>query len=97
MMVMISEVVIMASLLRSLSRRISIKTSATPSSSKSNQSVLTEQNTSQEEIPPKHNIFEEEVCFEDINQAIDNWEIPKSLRMNYTSLKSLNWLVVLTS
>ena len=28
-------------------------------------------------IPPKHNIFEEEVCFEDINQAIDNWEIPK--------------------
>nr|KYP44651.1 polyprotein [Cajanus cajan] len=30
-----------------------------------------------EEIPPKNNIFEEEVCFEDINQAIDNWEIPK--------------------
>ena len=77
MMVMISEVVIMASLLRSLSRRLSIKTSATPSSSKSNQSVLTEQNTSQEEIPPKHNIFEKEICFEDINQTIDNWEIPK--------------------
>ena len=74
MMVMISEVVIMASLLQSLSRRLSIKTSATPSSSKSNQNVLTD---SQEEIPRRHNIFEEEVCFEDINQAIDNWEIPK--------------------
>ncbi|XLR03742.1 hypothetical protein S83_069940, partial [Arachis hypogaea] len=32
--------------------------------------------TRTEELSPEHNIFEEEVCFKDINQAIDNWEIP---------------------
>ncbi|KAK7410245.1 hypothetical protein VNO78_00875 [Psophocarpus tetragonolobus] len=65
----------MSSFLRSLSRRFSIKASS--SSSPSTTNLLTEQNQSVEEIPPKNNIFEEEVCFEDINQAIDNWEIPK--------------------
>ena len=69
----------MSSLLRSLSRRLSIKSSASSSSTsnRSNQNLLTEHNQTQEEIPPRNNIFEEEVCFEDINQAIDNWEIPK--------------------
>jgi len=69
----------MSSLLRSLSLRLSIKRSASSSSTsnRSNQNLLTEHNQTQEEIPPRNNIFEEEVCFEDINQAIDNWEIPK--------------------
>ncbi|QHO49643.1 polyprotein [Arachis hypogaea] len=43
----------------------------------SSSNPLTEKVTRPEELSPKHNIFEEEVCFEDINQAIDNWEIPK--------------------
>jgi len=65
----------MSSLLRSLSRHLPIKSSASFSSStsnRSNQNLLTEHNQTQEEIPPRNNIFEEEVCFEDINQAIDN-------------------------
>ena len=69
----------MSSLLRSLSRRLSIKSFASSSSTsnRSNQNLLTEHNQTHEEIPQRNNIFEEEVCFEDINQAIDNWEIPK--------------------
>ena len=70
----------MSSLLRSLSCRLSIKSFASSSSStsnRSNQNLLIEHNQTQEEIPPRNNIFEEEVCFEDINQAIDNWETSK--------------------
>ncbi|RDX67978.1 hypothetical protein CR513_53085, partial [Mucuna pruriens] len=67
----------MSSLLRSLSRRFSVKNSASPSSSRSQTNLLTEHNQNSGEISPKNNIFEEEVCFEDINQAIDNWEIPQ--------------------
>nr|KYP43051.1 Movement protein [Cajanus cajan] len=64
----------MSSFIRSFSRRFAIKA---PSSSSTNHNFLIEQSQTPEEIPPKNNIFEEEVCFEDINQAIDNWEIPK--------------------
>jgi len=69
----------MSSLLRSFSRRLSIKSFASSfsTSNRSNQNLLTKHNQTQEEIPPRNNIFKEEVCFEDINQAIDNWEIPK--------------------
>ncbi|QHO20437.1 polyprotein [Arachis hypogaea] len=71
----------MSNLFRSLSRRLSIRGSSSPSSSTSSPhspyNPLTEKVTRPEELSPKHNIFEEEVFFEDINQAIDNWEIPK--------------------
>ncbi|QHN85881.1 Movement protein [Arachis hypogaea] len=71
----------MSNLFHSLSRRLSIRGSSSPSSSTSSphspHNPLTEKVTRPEKLSPKHNIFEEEVCFEDINQAIDNWEIPK--------------------
>ncbi|QHN79036.1 uncharacterized protein DS421_19g666610 [Arachis hypogaea] len=49
--------------------------STSPIHSSSN--PLTKKVARPEKLSPKHNIFEEEVCFKDINQAIDNWEIPK--------------------
>ncbi|QHO27126.1 Movement protein [Arachis hypogaea] len=60
-------------------RRLSFSSPSSSSSSPihSSSNPLTEKVTCPEELSPKHNIFEEEVCFEDINQAIDNWEIPK--------------------
>ncbi|QHO42377.1 polyprotein [Arachis hypogaea] len=69
----------MSKLFRSLSRRLSFSSPSSSSSSPihSSSNPLTEKVTHPEELSPKHNIFEEEVCFEDINQAIDNWEIPK--------------------
>ncbi|QHO42380.1 polyprotein [Arachis hypogaea] len=69
----------MSKLFRSLSRRLSFSSPSSSSSSliHSSSNPLTEKVTRPEELSPKHNIFEEEVCFEDINQAIDNWEIPK--------------------
>ncbi|MED6224193.1 hypothetical protein PIB30_081558 [Stylosanthes scabra] len=66
----------MSSIFRTLSRRLSIRSSSTSSPSSSS-NPLTERVNQSDELSPKHNIFEEEVCFEDINQAIDNWEIPK--------------------
>ncbi|MED6202896.1 hypothetical protein PIB30_110219, partial [Stylosanthes scabra] len=68
----------MSSIFRSLSRCLSIRGSSSSSSSNlPSPNPLTENVTQPEELSPKHNIFEEEVCFEDINQAIDIWEIPK--------------------
>ncbi|MED6191030.1 hypothetical protein PIB30_112050, partial [Stylosanthes scabra] len=68
----------MSKIFHSLSRRLSIRgSSSSSSSSLPSPNPLTEKVTQPEELSPKHNIFEEEVCFEDINQAIDNWEIPK--------------------
>ncbi|QHO46450.1 polyprotein [Arachis hypogaea] len=60
-------------------RRLSFSSPSSSSSSPihSSSNPLTKKVTRPEELSPKHNIFEEEVCFEDINQAIDNWEIPK--------------------
>ncbi|QHO00748.1 polyprotein [Arachis hypogaea] len=62
---------------RRLSIRGSSPSSSSTSLSHSSSNHLIEKVTRPEELSPKHNIFEEEVCFEDINQAIDNWEIPK--------------------
>ncbi|XLU25002.1 hypothetical protein S245_061068, partial [Arachis hypogaea] len=78
----------MSKLFRSLSRRLSFSSPSSSSTSPTNSSSnpLTEKVTHPEELSSKHNIFEEEVCFEDINQAIDNWEIPKIPKMNYTYL-----------
>ncbi|MED6129349.1 hypothetical protein PIB30_107069, partial [Stylosanthes scabra] len=69
----------MSSIFRSLSRRLSIRGSSSSSSSSNllSPNPLTENVPQPEELSLKHNIFEKEVCFEDINQAIDNWEIPK--------------------
>ncbi|MED6191089.1 hypothetical protein PIB30_112776, partial [Stylosanthes scabra] len=68
----------MSNIFCTLSRRLSIRGSFSSSSSNlPSPNPLTEKVTQPEELCPKHNIFEEEVCFEDINQAIDNWEIPK--------------------
>ncbi|QHO46008.1 Movement protein [Arachis hypogaea] len=69
----------MSKLFRSLSRRLSFSSPSSSSSSPihSSSNPLIEKVAHPEELTPKHNIFEEEVCFEDINQAIDNWEIPK--------------------
>ncbi|XLT05853.1 hypothetical protein HN51_044602, partial [Arachis hypogaea] len=71
----------MSNLFRSLSRRLSIRGSSPSSSSTSlphsSSNHLIEKVTRPDELSSKHNIFEEEVYFEDINQAIDNWEIPK--------------------
>ncbi|QHO38767.1 Movement protein [Arachis hypogaea] len=71
----------MSNLFCSLSKRLSIRGSSSSSSSTSSphspSNLLTEKVIRPEELSPKHNIFEEEVCFEDINQAIDNWKIPK--------------------
>ncbi|MED6142040.1 hypothetical protein PIB30_109566, partial [Stylosanthes scabra] len=67
----------MSSIFRTLSRRLSIQSSSSTSSPSSSPNPLTERVNQSDELSPKHNIFEEEVCFEDINQAIDNWEIPK--------------------
>ncbi|MED6152891.1 hypothetical protein PIB30_096297 [Stylosanthes scabra] len=68
----------MSNIFRTLSRRLSIRgSSSSSSSSLPSPNPLTKKVTQPEELSPKDNIFEEEVCFEDINQAIDNWEIPK--------------------
>ncbi|QHO06755.1 polyprotein [Arachis hypogaea] len=69
----------MSKLFRSLSRRLSFSFPSSSSTSPihSSSNPLTEKVARPDELSPKHNIFEEEVCFEDINQAIDNWEIPK--------------------
>ncbi|QHO12782.1 polyprotein [Arachis hypogaea] len=69
----------MSKLFRSLSRRLSFSSPSSSSTSPihSSSNPLTEKVARPDELSPKHNIFEEEVCFEDINQAIDNWEIPK--------------------
>ncbi|MED6149651.1 hypothetical protein PIB30_064576, partial [Stylosanthes scabra] len=67
----------MSSIFRNLSRRLSIRSSSSTSSPSSSPNPLTERVNQSDKLSPKHNIFEEEVCFEDINQAIDNWEIPK--------------------
>ncbi|MED6139436.1 hypothetical protein PIB30_083823 [Stylosanthes scabra] len=70
----------MSSIFRTPLRRLSIQGSSSSSSSSSPQSSsnpLTQKVTHLEELSPKHNIFKEEIFFEYINQAIDNWEIPK--------------------
>ncbi|QHN77399.1 polyprotein [Arachis hypogaea] len=78
----------MSKLFRSLSRRLSFSSPSSSSTSPihSSSNPLTEKVARPDELSPKHNIFEEEVCFEDINQAIDNWEIPKIPKMSFIYL-----------
>ncbi|RDX80051.1 hypothetical protein CR513_39437, partial [Mucuna pruriens] len=39
--------------------------------------LLTEQDNQTHEVTPKHNIFNKEVRFEEINQNMDDWTIPE--------------------
>ncbi|KAH1242233.1 hypothetical protein GmHk_07G019604 [Glycine max] len=41
-----------------------------------NLNLLTEQDNQTHEVTPKHNLFDEEVRFEEINQNMDDWSIP---------------------
>ncbi|XLS86095.1 hypothetical protein HN51_036261, partial [Arachis hypogaea] len=67
---------ISVSFVMSFFRSLSYRFAHNPSSSHTKSSVLSEKVTRPDELSPKHNIFKEEVFFKDINQAIDNWEIP---------------------
>ncbi|KAH1208396.1 hypothetical protein GmHk_15G043217 [Glycine max] len=58
----------MSRLLRSFSR-ISFRTN----SSSRNLNLLTEQDNQTHDVTPKHNLFNEEVRFEEINQNMDDW------------------------
>ncbi|KAG4963119.1 hypothetical protein JHK85_040562 [Glycine max] len=42
-----------------------------------NSNLLNDQDNQTQEVAPKHNLFDEEVRFKDINQNIDDWNIPK--------------------
>ena len=45
--------------------------------SQRNVNLLNEQENQTHEVTPKHNLIDEEVRFEDINQNIDDWNIPE--------------------
>jgi len=65
---------IMSHLLCSFSR-ISFRSNSSSSSSNSsprNLNLLNEQDNQTHEVAPKHNLFDEEVQFEEINQNMDN-------------------------
>ena len=66
----------MSRLLRSFSR-ISFRSNSFSSSSSRNTNLLNEQENQTHEVAPKHNLFDEEVRFEDINQNMDDWNIPE--------------------
>ncbi|KAG4965724.1 hypothetical protein JHK82_039919 [Glycine max] len=71
--------IIMSHLLRSFFR-ISFRSYLSSSSSNSdprNLNLLTEQDNQTHEVIPKHNLFNEEVQFEEINQNMDDWNIPE--------------------
>ncbi|KAL5130726.1 polyprotein [Glycine soja] len=63
-------------LLRSFSR-ISFRSNSSTSSSSRNTNLLNDQDNQTQEVAPKHNLFDEEVRFEDINQNMDDWNIPE--------------------
>jgi len=69
----------MSHLLRSF-YHISFRSSSSSSSFNSNPrnlNFLTEQDNQTHEVTPKHNLFDEEVHFEEINQNMDDWSIPE--------------------
>ncbi|KAL5130725.1 polyprotein [Glycine soja] len=66
----------MSRLLRSFSR-ISFRSNSSTSSSSRNTNLLNDQDNQTQEVAPKHNLFDEEVRFEDINQNMDDWNIPE--------------------
>ena len=58
----------------------SFRSSSSSSSSTSdprNLNLLTEQDNQTHEVTLKHNLFDEEVRFEEINQNMDDWSIPE--------------------
>ncbi|KRG94666.1 hypothetical protein GLYMA_19G100300v4 [Glycine max] len=66
----------MSRLLRSFSC-ISFRSNSSSSSSSRNSNLLNDQDNQTQEVAPKHNLFDEEVRFEDINQNMDDWNIPE--------------------
>uniref|UniRef100_A0A0R0I8S4 DUF7746 domain-containing protein n=1 Tax=Glycine max TaxID=3847 RepID=A0A0R0I8S4_SOYBN len=66
----------MSKLLRSFSR-ISFRSNSSSSTSSRNSNLLSDQDNQTQEVAPKHNLFDEEVRFEDINQSMDDWNIPE--------------------
>ncbi|KAH1220951.1 polyprotein [Glycine max] len=66
----------MSRLLRSFSR-ISFRSNSSTTSSSRNTNLLNDQDNQTQEVAPKHNLFDEEVRFEDINQNMDDWNIPE--------------------
>ncbi|KAG4949449.1 hypothetical protein JHK82_042663 [Glycine max] len=72
----LENVLIMSRLLRSFSR-ISFRSNSSTSSSSRNTNLLNDQDNQTQEVVPKHNLFDEEVRFEDINQNMDDWNIPE--------------------
>ncbi|KAH1247006.1 polyprotein [Glycine max] len=72
----LENVLIMSRLLRSFSR-ISFRSNSSSSSSSRNTNLLNDQDNQTQEVAPKHNLFDEEVRFEDINQNMDDWNIPE--------------------
>jgi len=74
----LEDVFSMSHLLRYFSR-ISFRSNSSSSSSNTspkNINYLKEQENQTHEVAPKHNLFNEEVQFEDINQNMDDWNIP---------------------
>ncbi|KAL5134611.1 polyprotein [Glycine soja] len=72
----LENIIIMSRLLRSFSR-ISFRSNSSSSSSSRNSNLLNDQDNQTQEVAPKHNLFDEEVRFEDINQNMDDWNIPE--------------------
>ncbi|KAG4953875.1 hypothetical protein JHK87_039469 [Glycine soja] len=66
----------MSRLLRSFSH-ISFRSNSSSSSSSRYSNLLSDQDNQTQEVTPKHNLFDEEVRFEDINQNMDDWNIPE--------------------
>jgi len=71
----------MLRLLRSFSR-ISFRSNSSSISSSINSprntNLLNKQENQAHEVTPKDNLFDEEVRFEDINQNMDDWNIPEN-------------------
>ncbi|KAL5193846.1 polyprotein [Glycine soja] len=56
---------------------ISFRSNSSSSNSSRNSNLLNDQDNQTQEVAPKHNLFDEEVRFEDINQNMDDWNIPE--------------------
>ena len=76
----LEDELIMSCLLRSFSHisfRSNLSSSSSLINSPRNTNLLNKQENQTHEVAPKHNLFDEEVQFEDINQNMDDWNIPK--------------------
>ena len=72
----LEDEIIMLRLLRSFSR-ISFQSNSSSSlnSSSRNLNFLNEQESQTHKVASKHNLFDKEVWFEEINQNMDDWSI----------------------